>query len=265
MAVMLGRALRKDVVPSKPWDFEHFTRCHGYVDFDTERYAFVPLLKKILDHQEPLEQLQKRFQFDQLTFDNDQNSQAHRAYYDSPFYEQFVKEYHEFVYNEVLPLFKEKRFAVQKEPTFRVSMPNNTAVGKTRQDFEDEANLSEKSVKEERIGIHCDGQYKHPSGEINFFLGFTDVFDTNGMYFESSPGSDDFQPVNLKYGQIFHFYGNKCRHYNKRNKTGQTRVSVDFRVIPMSQYDQAEQQEKASVHSKRRFVLGEYYTLVELP
>lgn len=46
------------------------------------------------------------------------------------------KEYHEFVRNEVLPMFKERRFAVQREPTFRASMPNNSAIGKTKADLE---------------------------------------------------------------------------------------------------------------------------------
>lgn len=245
----------------QPQEFEHFTRTHGYVQYDLQKFSFVQLLKKILKHQGPLEQLHKTYQnIDQLTFDNDQNSRVHRTYYDSPLYEQFVKEYHEFVRNEVLPMFKERRFAVQKEPTFRVSMPNNSAIGKTKSDLE----APESTIEEEQIGLHCDGQYQHPSGEINIFLGFTETFGSNGMYFESSPGADDFRPVDLKNGQFFHFYGNQCRHYNKSNATGQTRVSVDFRVIPMSQYDDEAQSQVSSVHSKRKFVLGGYYTLVDL-
>ena len=40
-----------------------------------------------------------------------------------------------------------------------------------------------------------------------------------------------------EYGQYCMFNGNKCTHGNKPNKTSLTRVSFDFRVIPISKYN----------------------------
>lgn len=88
------------------------------------------------------------------------------------------------------------------------------------------------------------------------------MHDSNGFYFESSPDKGDFQPVDMKHGQVFQFYGNQWRHFNKKNQTGKTRISVDFRVIPMSQYNKHETKE--SIHQKRKFALGGYYMKMEL-
>ena len=45
------------------------------------------------------------------------------------------------------------------------------------------------------------------------------------------------------------------------NKTGKTRVSMDFRVMPYDKYD--ESTAKSSATASRKFVLGDYYKLYE--
>ena len=65
--------------------------------------------------------------------------------------------------------------------------------------------------------------------------------------------------MELKYGEFIIFNGNKCIHGNKLNDTGKTRVSLDFRIIPISNYDQYSS--KISATSTRKFIVGEYYKL----
>ncbi len=38
----------------------------------------------------------------------------------------------------------------------------------------------------------------------------------------------------LDKGECMSFNGNKCSHYNKINKTGKTRLSFDFRILPLN-------------------------------
>lgn len=96
--------------------------------------------------------------------------------------------------------FGESKIIYQRAPTFRVHPPNNLAVGQ----------------------MHCDNDYNHPEGEINFWVPLTEAKETSGFYAESEPGKGDFHPFSqtLYPGDILRFWGNKCRHYNEINETG---------------------------------------------
>ena len=83
------------------------------------------------------------------------------------------------------------------------------------------------------------------------------MFDSNAMWLESVPSLGDFSPVEMEVGDFCIFNGNKCRHGNKQNLTGKTRVSMDFRILPRSKYYEEESQ--SSVTSNRKFVIGDYY------
>lgn len=229
--------------------FDEFKNSFNYFNYDVTKYTFQEMLKEMLGYNGDLEQLHDSNLSinNELTHSNDQNSVVHRAYYDSPIYKEFVAKYHEFIRREVLPLFDEQEFAVQAQPTFRCCQPNNTAVGR----------LENEEEGGERIGFHRDFDFNHPASEINFVLCFTDFNSSNGFHFETSPNKSDYRPVDMEYGQFFQFYGSKCRHYNTKNISGQTRISVDFRVIPMSQYDDTET--KASIQKGKKFTLGGYY------
>jgi len=112
--------------------------------------------------------------------------------------------------------------------------------------------------------MHCDSEYNHPRGEINFWLPFTDARGNNSIYVETQPEKGDFHCVELKYGQLFRFYGNMCRHFNELNDTGSTRVSIDFRIIPASMWDFSATSEAASVKSGLKFTIGGYYDIFDL-
>ena len=85
----------------------------------------------------------------------------------------------------------------------------------------------------------------------------TKCYDTNSLWVESEPGKGDYKPVIMDNGDLFKFYGNKCRHGNKVNNTNRTRVTFDFRVLPLSKY-----KPEKNAHSGTRsmkFEVGSYY------
>ena len=76
----------------------------------------------------------------------------------------------------------------------------------------------------------------HPDGEKNFLIPITKMKNTNSIYIESEPNKKDFKPIELEYGEIFYFNGNKCTHYNEQNQENKLRISLDFRIILLKDY-----------------------------
>ena len=148
------------------------------------------------------------------------------------------EEFDRFIKLEISNLFTES-FVYQRFPSFRKCLPMSKAVTKW----------------------HCDSDndHGHPEGEINFQIAITDIYGNNATWIESVPGFKDFQPIELKQGEFAVFNGNKCIHGNKTNDTGVTRLSFDFRVIPISKYDP--NSGLTSATSTKKFVVGEYYKL----
>jgi hypothetical protein len=220
------------------------------LSYPVEQFPFQETIQKILGLQGDLCEAHKLIEgsteWAQITFENDTSTEFHKKYYKSPHYSEMVELYQRFLKEWLLPQLDEDEYIVQKEPSFRIHLPNNTAVGKR----------SDETESEEKIGFHCDGEYNHPASEMNYMLTITGQRDTNSCYVESLPGKEDFHPIQLDYGEVFRFYGNRCRHFNKKNISNKTRISFDFRVIPASQYQEVEQ---SAVHSGRKFAVGGYY------
>ena len=79
--------------------------------------------------------------------------------------------------------------------------------------------------------VHCDADYGHQLGELNFWMPLTPLAATNTtLWLESSKGSDDFHPLQVDVGEIACFHGTLCRHKVPPNASASTRVSLDFRV-----------------------------------
>ena len=88
------------------------------------------------------------------------------------------------------------------------------------------------------IPPHCDSDKlgNHPIGEKNFILPITKMYGTNTVFIESEPDKNDFSGIELEYGELFYFNGNKCIHYNQENKEKDIRISLDFRIILLKDY-----------------------------
>lgn len=61
------------------------------------------------------------------------------------------------------------------------------------------------------LTVHSDSEYHHPPTEINCWLPLTPTAGSNTLWTESSPGQGDFRPLELDYGQLHTFWGNRCR------------------------------------------------------
>lgn len=168
---------------------------------------------------------------------NEAETFFHNKFYDKlrEGWPEIEKTYEDFVLNEVSPLFKED-FLYQQFPSFRIQAPNQMAVSKWHYD--------------------SDKDHRHPDWEINFQIALTIMYSTSATWVESVPGLNDFSPMNLSLGEFAIFNGNKCRHGNKINKTNKTRVSLDFRVLPISRHNK--KTDKKSYYG-RKFVEGDYY------
>lgn len=207
-----------------------------YHTYDTS--SFIESVEQLLHidelselHKQPHPEYNKLFEVG-----SDSSTIFHKAFYDR-YREGWILEYHykRLIINLISKLFEEP-FLYQKFPTFRVHLPGNIAVG----DF------------------HTDAEFNHPEGEINFVIPLTNSSDTASVWVESKPGKKDFKAMKLKVGQIVEFDGNHLRHGNKVNETGRTRVSMDFRILPISKYKESE---NGSMTLNTKFKEGEYYQL----
>ena len=181
-----------------------------------------------------------------------------------PSYDALVASYRRLVHGQVLPRLAcalgERGFAVQRLPSLRFNLPGSSALGARGEDGDTPGDT------DACIGLHRDMEYGHQPGEMNFMLALTPVSGSNGLYVESAPGAADYRAVEMGAGGIFSFHGAGNRHHNQRNTTGASRVSMDFRIIPLSRYDHGRDEPAHAPADKRelRFVIGQYFERVEL-
>ena len=146
----------------------------------------------------------------------DSNTEFHKTFYKKldKDWDDIKYEYDTFIKNEILPFLNLTEAMVQKFPTFRVMLPNNVAIVVNHHD--------------------SDQLHKHPKGEINFIMALTDMYDTNTVNVETMPRLNEYKKIILSAGESCCFNGNLCNHNNEINKTGKTRVSFDFRILPLN-------------------------------
>jgi len=163
----------------------------------------------------------------------------------------FLVEYLSFIKENIKPLFNNERLMIQKTPNIRFHLPGCSNIGKRDSD-----------PNKHIIGLHSDSEFNHPESEMNIVLPITKMYDTNSIFYEPYPNSkikyEDYESMNLEKNNFFCGYLNKCNHYNKINQTKDTRVSLDFRVIPFSKF---KNDFNISATSKKKFILGDYYMI----
>lgn len=144
----------------------------------------------------------------------------------------FIQIYRDFINFLEESIFHEK-LVYQKLPTLRIHLPDNLSVG----------------------AYHRDSDYNHPREEINVWVPITTAQRTATIHMESSFDKEDYHPIELEYGQYL-IFDSALKHGNEVNVEGYTRVSFDFRVIPLSNY---KNHEETSINQKMKFSLGDYY------
>lgn len=148
------------------------------------------------------------------------------------------------IYENLFP--DEEVFIFQSFPSIRIQYFNNTVIPP----HYDSDNLG-----------------KHPIGEKNFILPITKMYGTNRIFIESEPGKGDFQGIDLEYGDLFYFNGNKCTHYNEKNIENDIRISLDFRIILLKDYKTYMNQSNITYTNPRddripvKMTIGGYYQM----
>lgn len=202
-----------------------------YLKYNTEHYSFRRIIEDILET-DNLEKIHNLKDYKLFVKGTDQSTIWHKRYYNN--LNKFLPLYDKFINKIIKPTFGED-IIYQKIPTFRTQLVNNLGV------FE----------------FHRDRDYSHNKEERNFFLPFTDAYSNNTIWIESEEDKEDYSPMNVLYGQVVKWDGNNLMHGNKQNNTSNTRISVDFRCIPLSKYN--EEKGTATIYSKMKFKVGDYY------
>ena len=209
--------------------------------YDTTAFPFKSVVEDYLDHTDlPLIHEDHHFK-ETLVHGTDQAQPLHRTFYDAmdaDMSQTFVILYKLFI-KEVISPHYDYPIIFQRFPTFRIHQPSNIAV----------------------FGWHRDRDYNHNPQEMNYYLPVTSAFDTNTFWYESEPDKEDFQPMEAEYGETIEWDGSNCRHGNKPNNTGKTRVSFDFRILSREIYDTSTP--KKSITQGTSFKIGDYFDTVE--
>lgn len=171
--------------------------------------------------------------------ESNSDSKLHELFYTSIKTESspFVKIYEDFINGPMREVIGFD-FIYQRLPTLRLHFPENWATPEFHVDTQD--------------------GYFHPHGEINFIVPMTKCSGNNSLWIESEPNKGDYAPVHMNPGDIFQFSGGTCHHGNKINDTPHSRISFDFRIMPLTKYDP--NFSKSSATRSTRFVIGEYYS-----
>ncbi len=208
--------------------------------FSVGTYNFTELISNLFQspNLDYLHELSKNEYKTLFNIGEDSNTVFHEMFYEkkrSGWY-KFDQVYYSFIKDIVAPRYNED-ILFQRFPTFRCHLPGNLAVGAFHNDFE----------------------LNHPEKEVNYIIPINNADSSASIWVESASGEKDFKPMVLRTGELIEFDGNKLAHGNKVNITGKTRISIDFRILPVSQYNDLEIKE--SVTRKIKFKIGEYYSL----
>lgn len=203
--------------------------------YDTDVHNFRSKICEIFEN-EDLEHLHQQETYKVFNRKTDQSTKWHRKFYDNSaklndLYVKFVKEV-------IQPLFGNESLVYQRIPTFRVHLVGNLSVGE----------------------FHRDRDYRHLTNEINFWVPVTNAYGTNTIWIETEEGLNDMKPYDVKYGEVLKFNGANLLHGNQINQTEQTRVSMDFRVIPYSDFIPSTSE---SIYTNKKFDIGGYFELMK--
>jgi len=217
-----------------------FEKYHKKIyNFNNNNYQFDQILKKIYN----VDNLQNIYTNENkilCNFENDQMKPEIIHFYKSPLFNDFVEEYQRFITEEVRQIFSDESFIVyQTKPTFRIQEPNNIAVGEWHKD--------------------TNPGYNHSFNEINFFLPFTPLNKYNTIWMNKNMEDDDdnIEPILIDTNQYTSNYLANVKHGNIINESPCLRISIDFRIIPGSLYNE---NINTTYDSKKRMIIGDYFS-----
>ncbi len=178
------------------------------LSYDTDRYPFRKALEAHVFKVPKLDELhrvwKKQTGKEKLSYDD--NLLLRKIMQNLPDDALFYKIYHQWIADIIAPHYDNK-ISYSKHPKMRVHLAETGTVS----DF------------------HRDADVTGRPDQINCYLPFTDVFDSSTLYCETNYNSDQYEPLNLKYGEALLWDGGMLKHGTYFNRTDNTRVSCDFR------------------------------------
>jgi len=189
---------------------------HVTLKYNTDTHPFRTYFERLYQTQD-LEHLHLRSPSYLAENLQDIETDLHKQFYaDIKRNPEFKRLYCSFVKDIYRQFFSdEKTIIYQSFPSVRFQFINNTCVPP--------------HYDSDEIG-------RHPLGERNFLVPITSMFRTTRLFIESAPGNGDFDGVDMEYGNLFMFNGNRCTHYNQKNVESVVRISLDFRTISHADY-----------------------------
>ena len=189
-----------------------------------------------------LSKLHEYKSYDLFDRKHDQSTIWHKSFYGHMVDDiAFDIHYTGFLKAVIKPRFNEE-IVYQKIPTFRVHLPNNVSVGEFHKDRH-----------------YRDEKWANEVQELNYFLPLTKAYGTNTIWAETEEDKGDFKEMRAEYGECVEWNASKLTHGNKKNLTSLTRVSFDFRVIPISRYRESDH---LTINTKIPFGIGGYYEVL---
>lgn len=223
------------------------------------------LEKNLISNKIPLETLHEHLSDEMKAYNfNDGVNKISTYFYDTD--EKFLSVYYQFIQFLRLNFLKEP-FWFQATPTIRIHCPNA---------------LNSNHYPR----YHSDISYGHPPEEINIWFPLTELLDGHSFRCMTVPSSNialrkfdyDFfafidsaindkafsaycdtlsTPVDTAFGKLFAF-DSRCIHTGEPMKT-HTRVSMDIRILPLSQYEKMNIEYQGSGRRKILFAPGYCY------
>ena len=198
------------------------------LSYSTDDYDFKSIICEYLN----LSRLDNIFVDQKITRENNQSTKYHKRFYYSLDNDDRLKSLYDSFISKVIKNLFDEEIIYQATPTFRLQSIDNVSV----------------------FAFHKETEYGHSDKTINFFLPITKCYDTNALWVESG---SSFEPMECDYGDLITFDAVNLLHGNKVNKTGKSRISLDFRVMKMIDYCETSKQ---TLSKNRRLILGDYYT-----
>ena len=169
-----------------------------------------------------------------VTKETDSTTDLHSQYYDNIGNTTFYEEYERFIGEVIAPTVGAPIYA-QLIPSIRFHLPGNKAVGDYHTD--------------------SDHGYGHQKAAINFWVPLTPAYGTNALHIQLGKDEEAI-PIKVNPGHVLAFDAVNLLHGNEINKTGQTRVSFDFRVVEKDKYEHADE---LSANTNTPLTVGNYY------
>ena len=218
-----------------------------YLKYDNNKFNFKDLLKKFYDCD--LTQVHKKFNIEQKFYDVtagiDNLSIVEDTYKNVINSKSFKDVWFNFIKSVIKPYFKNNKILIQKLPSINI-IPSGCEIKYVHKIVDD-------------MNLHLDSAqpFYHPMFEENFWLPMTEAEDLNDLYYLNK---NKKTRVNAKLDEIFHF-GNDVIHGSiLKNNSENTRISLDFKALSVSNYDEKLISDKIIIKRGKKYKQNEWYS-----